>query len=162
MVDDGLANQGYLPSRYAIVVGFGHGSTELNAFDAALHDAGVGDYNLVRVSSILPPACAASPVIDLPSGSILHIAYAFRIADGADSRVSSAVAIGIPSDDGKPGVIMERSSDADAASAEECAKRMAEEAMRLRGNKSYEIKSASAQCGSEGGYCCTFAGVALW
>lgn len=37
-----------------VAAGVGHGPTELSAFDAALADAGVGDYNLVTVSSVVP------------------------------------------------------------------------------------------------------------
>ena len=45
------------PTRYFMAHGCAEGVTELNAFDAALLRAGVGDTNLVRVSSILPPGC---------------------------------------------------------------------------------------------------------
>jgi arginine decarboxylase len=38
-----------------ISTGTGAGSTRLAAFDAALHDAGVADFNLVRLSSVIPP-----------------------------------------------------------------------------------------------------------
>ncbi len=37
-----------------VVAGTGRGPTETAAYDAALLDAGVGNYNLVRVSSVLP------------------------------------------------------------------------------------------------------------
>lgn len=37
-----------------VAAGVGRGPTELSAFDAALADAGVGDYNLVTVSSVVP------------------------------------------------------------------------------------------------------------
>jgi arginine decarboxylase len=35
--------------------GTGTGPTELSAFDAALNDAGVANYNLIRLSSVIPP-----------------------------------------------------------------------------------------------------------
>ena len=35
--------------------GAGQGPTELAAFDAALHDAGVAQFNLIRLSSLIPP-----------------------------------------------------------------------------------------------------------
>lgn len=35
--------------------GLGHGPTELAAFDAALRDAGVANYNLLCLSSVIPP-----------------------------------------------------------------------------------------------------------
>lgn len=38
-----------------IASGTGKGHTMLAAFDAALHDAGVSNYNLIKLSSIIPP-----------------------------------------------------------------------------------------------------------
>lgn len=35
--------------------GVGRGHTKLAAFDAALHEAGVANYNLIRLSSVIPP-----------------------------------------------------------------------------------------------------------
>ena len=47
----------YEPHYYTLVSGIGKSQFPLVAFDNALRDAGIGDYNLVRVSSILPPNC---------------------------------------------------------------------------------------------------------
>ncbi|HSX17810.1 MAG TPA: pyruvoyl-dependent arginine decarboxylase [Candidatus Saccharimonadales bacterium] len=38
-----------------IALGSGKAHTKLAAFDAALHDAGVANYNLIKLSSIIPP-----------------------------------------------------------------------------------------------------------
>lgn len=38
-----------------VAAGTGKGHTKLAAFDAALHEAGVHNYNLIRLSSIIPP-----------------------------------------------------------------------------------------------------------
>jgi arginine decarboxylase len=38
-----------------VASGIGTGPTNLSAFDAALNNAGVANYNLVRLSSIIPP-----------------------------------------------------------------------------------------------------------
>jgi arginine decarboxylase len=38
-----------------VVVGRGKGRTALSAFDAALNDGGVLNYNLIRLSSVIPP-----------------------------------------------------------------------------------------------------------
>jgi arginine decarboxylase len=37
-----------------VLSGTGQGSTLLSAFDAALHDCGVSNYNLIQLSSIIP------------------------------------------------------------------------------------------------------------
>lgn len=38
-----------------LATGIGTGPTKLSAFDAALNDAGVANYNLIRLSSVIPP-----------------------------------------------------------------------------------------------------------
>jgi len=38
-----------------ITSGVGRASTEIVAFDEALRDAGIGQYNLIKLSSIIPP-----------------------------------------------------------------------------------------------------------
>ena len=38
-----------------IATGLGSGSTALAAFDAALNSAGIANYNLIRLSSVIPP-----------------------------------------------------------------------------------------------------------
>jgi len=41
--------------KACLVAGAAEGASELNAFDGALLSAGIGDLNLVRVTSIIPP-----------------------------------------------------------------------------------------------------------
>ena len=43
--------------RIVVCAGKGVGATRLSAFDAALWDAGIGDYNLIYLSSIIPVGC---------------------------------------------------------------------------------------------------------
>lgn len=43
------------PLCIRVSTGTGDGPTELAAFDAALHDAGVANYNLLCLSSVIPP-----------------------------------------------------------------------------------------------------------
>ena len=57
---------GYMANVIALSGGIGEGATELDAFDAALCDAGVGNYNLVCVSSILPPKCQVVRLREVP------------------------------------------------------------------------------------------------
>ncbi len=42
--------------RINLASGIGTGPTKLSAFDSALHHAGVANYNLIRLSSVIPPA----------------------------------------------------------------------------------------------------------
>ncbi len=39
----------------ALAAGLGEGPTQLAAFDAALRDAGVANYNRICLSSVIPP-----------------------------------------------------------------------------------------------------------
>ena len=39
-----------------VSTGIGSGPTKLSAFDAALNHAGVANYNLIRLSSVIPPS----------------------------------------------------------------------------------------------------------
>lgn len=43
--------------RIVVASGVGEGPTHIAAFDAALFDAGVANYNLIQLSSIIPPGC---------------------------------------------------------------------------------------------------------
>jgi arginine decarboxylase len=45
-----------------IVAGVGHGSTPLTALDDALHACGVLNYNLIPLSSVIPPAARVRPI----------------------------------------------------------------------------------------------------
>ncbi|MBN2459146.1 pyruvoyl-dependent arginine decarboxylase [Candidatus Woesearchaeota archaeon] len=47
--------------KIIITLGIGDGPTELSAFDNALHQAGIANYNLIRLSSVIP---AGSEIID--------------------------------------------------------------------------------------------------
>lgn len=71
-------------------------STELNAFDAALLDAGVGDTNLIKMSSILPPGAVEIERLTLKKGSFIPLAYGDRTSDIYGEKISAAVAVGIP------------------------------------------------------------------
>ena len=44
-----------------VVPGIGTGPTKMSAFDAALYHAGVPNYNLIRLSSIIPPGTKIIP-----------------------------------------------------------------------------------------------------
>lgn len=61
---------------------FQDGSTELSAFDAALHASGVADRNLLRLSSVIPEGSIIKvldgPIEDTPGqwGDRLYVVYA--------------------------------------------------------------------------------------
>ena len=64
-----------VPDVYWQCQGTAEGYTELNAFDGALLAAGIGDTNLLKISSIVPPA---GQRVD-PNGAALRRAGAYRL-----------------------------------------------------------------------------------
>jgi arginine decarboxylase len=151
------------PTKYYLVRGSSEGFSLLNAFDGALLASGVGDTNLVRMSSILPPGCVEinPPPVSLPQGALVPVAYASLCSDVPGEVISAAVAIGIPEDGNRAGLIMEYSARADEATVVEQVKKMVEKGMEQRGRAIKEIVAISAthKVASIGG---VFAGVVLW
>ena len=151
------------PSKYFLVSGASDGYSLLNAFDAALLASGVGDTNLVRMSSILPPGCVEldPKPLPLPQGALVPVAYATISSDVPGTIISSAVAVGIPEDPALAGLIMEFSAKREKEYVEYQVKRMVVEGMKLRNRAIKEIKSISAtfEVKTIGA---TFAAVVLW
>ncbi len=149
------------PTKYFLVAGSSEGYTELNSFDGALLNAGIGNTNLIKVSSILPPSCEYIEPVKLPYGAIVPIAYASITSQLEGEIISAAVAVAVPEDSSKPGLIMEYSSRGRHKDIEEIVRNMAKKGMELRGEKLKEIKSISIEhkvnhIGT------AFAGVVLW
>lgn len=150
-------------NKYALVTGQGISAySELESFDMALIDAGIGDYNLVRLSSILPPHVINSKEIDLSKGQILHLAFASK-STCSDEAISSAIAIALPEDLDSIGVIMENSGCQEKEIIEENAIKMSIRAMEKRSITVKKVISASIQAqGAEGLYTTTFAGICVF
>lgn len=131
------------PNSFCLVKGAAEGRTRLNAFDKALLEAGVGDTNLMRMSSILPPAAEEISVNELilPKGGLIPLAYA--TIDGATPgrMISAAIAVGIPEDDTEPGVIMEFEDHASLDTVQAIVRQMVIDGFEYRNRKLKEIKS---------------------
>lgn len=133
------------PTTHTFVTGAAEGYTPLNAFDGALLAAGVGNTNLVKMSSIIPPGTREVPVakLKLPPGALVPIAYASMESDIPGSMICASVAAAWPKDPSKPGLIMEYHAHGHREDAESVVRRMAEEGMKKRGWEIREIKSAA-------------------
>jgi arginine decarboxylase len=149
------------PDKYFLVAGYAEGPSLLNAFDNALQAAGVGNTNLVRMSSILPPAAKLIEPVKLPFGALVPIAYSEETWDEAGVVVSAAVAVGVPDDPELPGVIMEHHMRADEQACRENVIHKVEWAFQHRKFKLADLKVASAS-GKIVGIGSAFAGVVLW
>jgi arginine decarboxylase len=151
------------PTKFFLVSGSSDGFSLLNAFDGALLASGVGDTNLVKMSSILPPGCQEMnprPVV-MPQGALVPIAYASLCSDVPGEIISAAVAIGIPEDEDRAGLIMEYSARAEESVVVDKVKKMVEKGMEMRNRAIKDIMAISAtyKVASTGA---VFAGVVLW
>jgi len=133
------------PKSFFLTCGSAEGFTPLNAFDAALIAAGIGDLNLVKVTSIIPPGCREGAAVTFPKGSIVPAAFAYITSDIPGEVISAAVAVALPRDPEDPGLIMEYSARGHREEAEQIVRRMAEEGMRIRGKEIGTLKSCSVE-----------------
>ncbi|MBH23415.1 MAG: arginine decarboxylase, pyruvoyl-dependent [Myxococcales bacterium] len=149
------------PTRYCLVAGRAEGYSALNAFDQALLEAGVGDTNLVRMSSILPPWCERVGSIRLPYGALVPVAYADMVSSTPGEVISAAVAIGIPADPNLPGLIMEHHGVGTLVEVEAKVREMAVQGMAYRNREIKDLVSIGIEHVVEA-HGAAFAGVVLW
>ena len=78
-----------IPQKFFVTSGKATSRTsELNAFDLALKEAGIAQCNLVHVSSVLPPNCQQVDLTPIPIGAITHVVMSRM--DGAEGDGISA------------------------------------------------------------------------
>jgi arginine decarboxylase len=95
----GALNVWPTPNALWVTTGTAEGTTELNAFDNALLAAGIGNLNLIKVSSIVPRDSRfldRSPTIR--PGSLVPTVYSVVHSDTAGETICAAVGIGIGKD----------------------------------------------------------------
>lgn len=149
------------PTQYFLVAGASEGYTRLNAFDGALLQAGIGNTNIVKMSSILPPRCQQIAAVELPPGALVPAAYASITSDVRGEVISAGVAVAIPVDEDQNGLIMEYSGKGGQREIEEVVRQMAVEGMLLRGWEIKEIQSIAAEH-TVGRVGAALAAVVLW
>lgn len=126
------------PVTYTLAVGGAEGPTPLNAFDHALLTAGIGNLNLLKVSSILPPGAKFVQELDIPPGSLTPTAYCTTHSTTPGERITAAVGVGLSRD--SFGVIMEFADSGTKAEAERAIHRMLLEAFGRRGMELVETR----------------------
>jgi arginine decarboxylase len=150
-----------VPQQYFIVSGTGVGFTPLNAFDAALGNAGVGDVNLVKVSSIVPPHCRKVEIQAIAPGTLIAIAYAAKTSTLHGEVIAAGVAVGLPEEADRAGVIMEYSALGHRQEVEEIVREMARHALLSRSLTIKSIESCAIDVKVENDPAAAFAGVVL-
>ena len=139
-----------LPSHVVITSGRGTGTSGLNAFDRALLDAGVGDLNLLKISSILPAQAkitrlaGRSATAVLPAGTIVPAVYSCCISDTAGEIISACLALGCAAQG--CGVIFECSGRGPSPAIRQRTEEMVAEAMQARRRATLRTLSVESEC----------------
>ncbi len=86
----------WLDSQFqiSVVTGIGHGSTLLSSFDDALRRCGVYNYNLIPLSSVIPPGSEVVDGYHAPNDEFGHRLYVVK-AESRSDEVGRVVAAGI-------------------------------------------------------------------
>ncbi|UCG37922.1 MAG: arginine decarboxylase, pyruvoyl-dependent [bacterium] len=149
------------PDAYFFVQGTSEGYMPLNAFDGALLASGIGNTNLVKMSSIVPPGAVRIEPVPIPYGALVPVAYASINSNIKGQTISAAVAAAFPSDPSMPGLIMEYSATGPSGEIENICRDMAVHGLMMRGLDVGRVESTSVshQVNSVGA---AFAAVVLW
>jgi arginine decarboxylase len=126
------------PVTYTLAVGAAQGPTPMNAFDNALLAAGIGNVNLMKVSSILPGGAKYVESLEIPPGSLVPTAYCTWTSEVPGEHIAAAVGVGLSRD--SFGVIMEYAGTGTREHAEAEVSRMLEAAFQRRHMKLQEIR----------------------
>ncbi|RBQ24103.1 Pyruvoyl-dependent arginine decarboxylase [Candidatus Methanobinarius endosymbioticus] len=81
--------------KIAIVSGKAEGPTKLNSFDNALLEAGIGDVNLIKVSSMLEKDTELELLPELKPGTMVNCVLATLSSNKKGDIISASVAIAI-------------------------------------------------------------------
>ncbi len=147
------------PNIVSLVKGSGEGITPLNAFDQALLNAGIGNLNLIKVSSILPARIKLSTLPEIEAGSLVPAVYSSIISNVAGETISACVGAGFSND--TFGLLYEYSHRGEAKTAEEVVHKMIEEGFKMRKIKIDKIILVSAEHRVERVGCAVAAAI-LW
>ncbi len=159
----------YIAKEYSMSAGVGVSMKRLSSFDKALLDAGVGNYNLVRLSSILPAHCKEVDIKDIANhikeGALLPTAYSTISSSTFGEQIASAIGVGFPKNGNLVGVIMEYSNvGISRQKAVDTVRLMIKEAFDERGWELDGIRTVASEAivESEGMTVSTFACIAEW
>jgi arginine decarboxylase len=97
-----MQNSSLIPRKMFLTKGTGIHKDRLNSFEDALRDAGIEQFNLVTVSSILPPQCqiiSRKRGLDmLQTGEIVHCVMSRIDSNESNRLLSAAIGLAVPAD----------------------------------------------------------------
>lgn len=95
----------------SVTSGVGRGPTKLSAFDAALYDAGIANYNLIHLSSIIPdgwePVVNKLELNDVEYGYRLYVVLSSCIVTEIGQEACAGLGWVMSTDDSKHGLFVE-------------------------------------------------------
>lgn len=101
----------YLPKEMFFTTGIGHHKDKLTSFELALRDAGIANFNIVRVSSIFPPHCKIiskeEGLAKLHPGQILFTVLSDISTNEYGRMIAAAIGAAIPMDTSINGYLSE-------------------------------------------------------
>jgi arginine decarboxylase len=131
------------PKKFFLTAAVAEGDTYLTAFDNALLAGRIGNINLIRVTSILPPEAELDDDLVIPPGSLVPTAYGYIVSEEPGQLIAAAVGIGFSRD--AFGVIMEHTCVGSEKEAYSEVEKMLKEAFRSRGMELVDMKIAAAE-----------------
>ena len=127
--------------KVSITSGKAEGPTKLNAFDNALLDAGIGDVNLIKVSSITPAGAELVELPELLAGKMVNTVLSYVSSDKEGDDLCAVLAVATSDDLGC--VVEHNGINKDPQRLKEEAENMVKYMMQVRGLK---IKNLIVKC----------------
>ncbi len=102
---------GMVPKKMFLTRGVGRAKDKLASFEAALRYAGIAPFNLVKVSSILPPNCKiisrSKGSAMLAHGQIVFVVMSENQTNEPHRLISASVGVAVPADPKQHGYLSE-------------------------------------------------------
>jgi arginine decarboxylase len=109
-----MSSPGLVPRCFFLTKGNGRHKENLSSFELALRDAGINRFNLVTVSSIIPPGCKQitreQGAEMLKPGEIVFLVLARNSTNEPHRLLAASIGVAIPSDPSESGYLSEHHS----------------------------------------------------
>jgi len=106
-----MSDSTHVPKKVFFTKGVGTHKDKLTSFELALRDAGIERFNLVTVSSILPPHCEIVPKAKglpmLKDGEIVFVVLSRNESNEHNRLISASVGAAIPAERSQYGYLSE-------------------------------------------------------
>ncbi|PTD93649.1 hypothetical protein C9439_06255 [archaeon SCG-AAA382B04] len=132
------------PKYYSLKTGEASAKNKLNSIDRALISANIGDYNLIKISSILPKECKYKQNIPKkPAGKLVPTVISRSTSSKKNQVISASIVVGETKNNLK--VIAEANGPTEKNKTEKKAKKRAKTMIKDRNLEFKDIKIKSTQ-----------------